>query len=347
MDTAPINLPGSPNLTPGRKDGIVGPKPPVSPTQAAQRAARDNARTGRLDPTKLGVAVDLDALNVPPPPGAPAKTVVAGLGLMGVAGVALQLHDQVQGTVRKTAENYQDLRNNLENIKRFKAGQLPAAAAPLQAGNLRTLGPLSTSSKIFAGARVLRGLDSAVNLAGDARSLRKDLAEGNLGKVGLDGLRTLGDGLGTMQGVEAGLKLAGREIAVLNVTRTVTAASGAQVLKKIPVIGLAFAGVDLTTKGIELARGVDSNGKPLPTNRKVGDVASMVGDIATVIAFTTPPPIDAVAGVVAAGAALVQVGAEHWDDVKHAGAAVVHAASAVEGAVASGAHKLVAALHFW
>lgn len=332
MGTAPINNPltSLPGVQPARTTTAApGTPADAQPTSAIRPrpAARDTAKTGRLEPLGGAQDVDLEGLHIPDPMLATGMTAVAGL---------VAFHDQVQGTVRKVWENSADLQSNLKKLQALRTG---ATNAPGSTG-------LTTSAKIFAGARVLRGLTSAADLPGAANKVIADIQHGDLKKAGLDGLRATGDVLGSASGVEAAFKLAGRPLTGLTVVRELPALGGKTFTAKIPVIGTAFAAVDFASKGIEMFRGVDSDGKPLSTTKKVSDVASMVGDAAMVVAMVTPPPIDAVAGVVAAGAALVQVAADHWDAVKGAAESVEHGVENAAHAVGDGLHALGHALHF-
>lgn len=337
MGTAPINNPHpiltGPGPTPRTTGNLTGTPAPAAPAKPGTAPIKDAALNAKLDPLAVGPEVNLDHINVP---NAPQHPGLAGMTMAAAAamGSIAAFHDQVQGTVRKAAENYQDLQNNLKKLR----GEDTAAPT----------GGLSTSAKIFGGARVLRGITSAAALPGDVSAVANDLQHGDFTKAGIHGLSAAGDMLGTASGVEAGLKLTGLAQSSLKVGEVFSAVPKGSVLSKVPVIGVAFAGVDLAAKGTELFRGVDVNGKPLATNKKVSDIAGMVGDVAGVVAMVTPPPIDAVAGVVAAGAALVQIGADHWNTVKNVASAaehgVEHAEQAVAHTVSNGMHALGHAL---
>jgi hypothetical protein len=88
--------------------------------------------------------------------------------------------------------------------------------------------------------------------------------------------------------------------------------------KAVPILGVVGAGIDGTARVNTLVNHWDT----LPPKARASNIAFLVSDAATITALATPPPIDLIAGAVAAGGVLVSLGIDHWDDIQHAAHAV-------------------------
>lgn len=180
------------------------------------------------------------------------------------------------------------------------------------------------SEGVGGALNVVKGVTSAASLPSDESRAVADVRSQDFGRAAQDELKAGRDGTTTVAGVNSAAKLAqaapgqaGRIAKTVSGTLGKTVGKDGDVAKlalggrdvalgakAVPIIGVVAAGVDATYRVTDMA----NNWGHMSTAARVSDAASLIGDVATVAAVVTPPPIDVVAGGVAVGAGLISLG---------------------------------------
>jgi hypothetical protein len=192
--------------------------------------------------------------------------------------------------------------------------------------------------QIGKGVDVAKGVNAALNLRGDVERASAAFRQGDYAAAAKESTKTLADGLNVLNGSKTALAMVSTAgVVAANAPRLASLAGKLSgFLNRIPGLNLITAGADGVARTMDMAQNWDK----MAGKDRVANIAGTVGDVATVLAATTPPPIDIVAGGVAAGAAVVSLAAENWDKVSAAASTVEHAAGEAASAVADGAKKL-------
>jgi hypothetical protein len=200
------------------------------------------------------------------------------------------------GDVHELATKPLELRKTIQEL-REQRNVLKSATEETTPDETLAKGKLALAfEKGQQGVSVLKGINAATNIYGHGSDAVADVQKGDFKKATLDGAKTVNDAINVASGAESGVKLLGL-------------AEGGMVLKKVPVLGILASGGDAVVRTIDLAE----NYHEMSAKEVTSNVASVIGDVATIAAMVTPPPIDVICGGVAIAATVVSLAVEHWD----------------------------------
>ena len=145
-------------------------------------------------------------------------------------------------------------------------------------------------------------MQSALNLRNSVGALKDGVTKD-------EAIQLSRDVLGTVRGVDAAVKMAGK---------------GSVLGKFNPAVAVAGATTDLAARGSKLVGEWDT----MSTKDKISNIAGMGASVADIVGAVTPPPVKFAAMGVSAGLSLVSMGAANFDKIASGAKTAVKAVDA-------------------
>lgn len=274
--------------------------------EAAKKAAGEAARhTGRLSNT----ARNLD-LGKAPWEKANKAVALAATGVAALTGASAYQHLKNAVSVKKKAEDIQD---TVAKLRAATQGVKGDALNKVKGSGILNGKTGTALAKADGVMKVVGGVKSALNLKNSIGALRDGATKQEI-------VTASRDALGTLRGVDAVAKLAGK---------------GSIIGKFNPAVAVAAASADIADRALKM-----KNFDKMSTKDKIANVAGMAASVADIVGAVTPPPVKFAAMGVSAGLSLVALGAENFDRVKAGAKKVAAVADRAVDAVSEKANEV-------
>ena len=286
--------------------------------KAAAVAAAEAAKkhTGRLSEAK---GMDLGKA---PWEKADKAAAVASAVVAGVTTSAIYKNAKDAISAKKKADQIGETVTKLRELKGAGAKATEAVTEGAKDVSKFTKNLGKVVSKADGAMKIVGGVQSALNLRNSVAALKDGVTRD-------EAIQLSRDVLGTVRGVDAAVKMAGK---------------GSILGKFNPAVAVAGATTDIAARTSKMVGGW----KEMSTKDKISNIAGMGASVADIVGAVTPPPVKFAAMGVSAGLSLVSMGAANADKIakgaKVAAQAVDKAVDATVGAAVDAAKEFTAKL---